>query len=106
MSIIPRGQALGVTLSAPDADVFNYSESYLRGKIKVAVGGRVAEEIAFGNITTGAESDIQQATHARARDGGAVGDERGRRLRGGGADGRPEPVPARAPRRYRRPPSS
>ena len=62
VSIIPRGQALGVTLSAPDADVFNYSEAYLRGKIKVAVGGRVAEEIAFGDITTGAESDIQQAT--------------------------------------------
>ena len=62
VSIIPRGQALGVTLSAPDADVFNYSESYLRGKIKVALGGRVAEELAFGTITTGAESDIQQAT--------------------------------------------
>ncbi len=62
VSIIPRGQALGVTLSAPDADVFNYSESYLRGKIKVAVGGRVAEEVTFGTITTGAESDIQQAT--------------------------------------------
>ena len=62
VSIIPRGQALGVTLSAPDADVFNYSESYLRGKIKVAVAGRVAEEVAFGTITTGAESDIQQAT--------------------------------------------
>jgi cell division protease FtsH len=62
VSIIPRGQALGVTLSAPDADVFNYSEAYLRGKIKVAVAGRVAEEVAFGTITTGAESDIQQAT--------------------------------------------
>jgi cell division protease FtsH len=62
VSIIPRGQALGVTLSAPDADVFNYSERYLRGKIKVALGGRVAEEIEFGSITTGAESDIQQAT--------------------------------------------
>ena len=62
VSIIPRGQALGVTMSAPDADVFNYEESYLRGKIKVAVGGRVAEELAFGTITTGAESDIQQAT--------------------------------------------
>ena len=45
VSIIPRGQALGVTLSAPDADVFNYEEGYLRGKIKVAVrrpGGRGA----------------------------------------------------------------
>ena len=48
VSIIPRGQALGVTLSAPDADRFNYSEDYLRGKIKVAVGGRVAEELVFG----------------------------------------------------------
>src|SRR5215213_6863406 len=62
VSIIPRGQALGVTLSAPDADVFNYEESYLRGKIRVALGGRVAEEVVFGTITTGAESDIQQAT--------------------------------------------
>ena len=62
VSIIPRGQALGVTMSAPDADVFNYEESYLRGKIKVALGGRVAEEITFGTITTGAEYDIQQAT--------------------------------------------
>ena len=62
VSIIPRGSALGVTMSAPDADVFNYEESYLRGKIKVALGGRVAEELVFGTITTGAESDIQQAT--------------------------------------------
>ncbi|HYP47654.1 MAG TPA: ATP-dependent zinc metalloprotease FtsH [Thermoleophilaceae bacterium] len=62
VSIVPRGQALGVTLSAPDADVFNLSEGYLKGKIKVALGGRVAEELAFGTITTGAESDIQQAT--------------------------------------------
>ncbi len=62
VSIIPRGQALGVTMSAPDDDVFNYEESYLRGKVKVALGGRVAEELAFGTVTTGAESDIQQAT--------------------------------------------
>ncbi|MEJ7817663.1 MAG: hypothetical protein WKF49_03215, partial [Thermoleophilaceae bacterium] len=47
---------------APDDDVFNYEESYLRGKVKVALGGRVAEELAFGTVTTGAESDIQQAT--------------------------------------------
>ena len=62
VSIIPRGEALGVTLSAPDADRFNYEERYLRGKIKVALGGRVAEELVFGEITTGAESDIQQVT--------------------------------------------
>ena len=62
VSIIPRGQALGVTLSAPDADRFNYDEHYLLGKIKVAAGGRVAEEVVFGDVTTGAESDIQQVT--------------------------------------------
>ena len=62
VSIIPRGQALGVTLSAPDADRFNYDENYLRGKVKVACGGRVAEELVFGDVTTGAESDIRQVT--------------------------------------------
>jgi cell division protease FtsH len=62
ISIIPRGLALGVTFSAPDADRFNYSEQELRAKIKVALGGRVAEELVFGDLTTGAESDIQQLT--------------------------------------------
>jgi cell division protease FtsH len=62
ISIIPRGLALGVTFSAPDADRFNYSEEELRAKIKVALGGRAAEEIIFGDLTTGAESDIQQLT--------------------------------------------
>jgi cell division protease FtsH len=62
VSIIPRGQSLGVTLSTPEDDRFNYSEGELRGKIKVSLGGRVAEEIVFGDITTGAESDIQQIT--------------------------------------------
>src|SRR4051794_21958060 len=47
ISIIPRGLALGVTFSAPDADRFNYSELELRAKIKVALGGRAAEEIVF-----------------------------------------------------------
>ncbi len=63
ISIIPRGQALGVTLSAPEADRFNYDQAYLRGKILVALGGRVAEEVIYGTITTGAESDIQQLTN-------------------------------------------
>jgi cell division protease FtsH len=62
VSIIPRGQALGVTLSTPDDDRFNISEGELRAKIRVALGGRVAEEVVFGDITTGAESDIQQVT--------------------------------------------
>jgi cell division protease FtsH len=62
VSIIPRGSALGVTLSTPDDDQVSYTREDLLGKIKVAVGGRVAEEIAYGTITTGAESDIEQVT--------------------------------------------
>jgi cell division protease FtsH len=62
VSIIPRGLALGVTFSAPDADRFNYLEPEILAKIKVALGGRVAEEIVFGKISTGAESDIEQLT--------------------------------------------
>jgi cell division protease FtsH len=62
VSIIPRGQALGVTFSAPDADRFNFDERHLLAQIKVALGGRSAEEIVFGDLTTGAESDIQQLT--------------------------------------------
>ncbi len=62
VSIIPRGQALGVTFSAPDADRFNFDQRHLLAQIKVALGGRTAEEIVFGDLTTGAESDIQQLT--------------------------------------------
>ena len=62
VSIIPRGQALGVTFSAPDADRFNFDQRHLIAQIKVALGGRSAEEIVFGDLTTGAESDIQQLT--------------------------------------------
>jgi cell division protease FtsH len=62
ISIIPRGMALGVTLSTPDTDRVSYSREDLNGKILVALGGRVAEEIVYGTITTGAESDIQQLT--------------------------------------------
>jgi cell division protease FtsH len=67
ISIIPRGMALGVTLSAPQADKFSYDQAYLLGRIKVALGGRVAEEIVFGDLTTGAESDIQQLTEIARR---------------------------------------
>jgi cell division protease FtsH len=63
ISIIPRGQALGVTLSTPDADRVSYSREELEAKIQVALGGRVAEEVIYGKITTGAESDIQQLTN-------------------------------------------
>jgi cell division protease FtsH len=62
VSIIPRGQSLGVTFSAPDADRFNFEQRYLLAQIKVALGGRAAEEMVFGDMTTGAESDIQHLT--------------------------------------------
>jgi cell division protease FtsH len=67
VSIIPRGMALGVTLSAPANDRFSYDERYLRTKIRVALGGRVAEDLVFGDMTTGAESDIQQLTEIARR---------------------------------------
>ncbi len=62
VSIIPRGMALGVTLSTPDSDRVSYSLEELEAKIRVALGGRVAEEVVYGTITTGAESDIEQLT--------------------------------------------
>jgi cell division protease FtsH len=62
VSIIPRGQALGVTLSTPDNDRVSYSREELEARIKVALGGRVAEEVVYGTITTGAESDLEQLT--------------------------------------------
>ncbi len=62
VSIIPRGQALGVTFSAPDADRFNLDQRHLHAQIKVALGGRCAEQLVFGDLTTGAESDIQHLT--------------------------------------------
>ena len=62
VSIIPRGRALGVTFSAPDADRLNYDEDTLLARIRVALAGRAAEDLAFGNHTTGAESDLEQVT--------------------------------------------
>ena len=62
ISIIPRGVALGVTFSAPDGDRYSYELEELLAKIDVSLGGRAAEELVFGQVTTGAESDIQQLT--------------------------------------------
>ena len=62
VSIIPRGLALGVTFAAPESDRFNYREPEVQARIKVALGGRAAEEVVFGETSTGAESDIQQLT--------------------------------------------
>jgi cell division protease FtsH len=63
ISIIPRGQALGVTFQSPEADRYGYSAKYLRGRIIGALGGRAAEEVVFGEMTTGAESDLDQVSN-------------------------------------------
>src|SRR5690606_7787381 len=62
VTIVPRGQALGVTYQRPLTDRYNYPEAYLRAKIVGILGGRAAEEVVYGTKTTGAESDIEQAT--------------------------------------------
>jgi cell division protease FtsH len=62
VSIVPRGQALGVTYQRPDSDRYNYPEAYLRARIVGMLGGRAAEELVYGTKTTGAENDIEQAT--------------------------------------------
>ena len=62
VSIIPRGQALGVTFQAATADRYGYSEKYLRGRIIGALGGRAAEELVYADVTTGAESDLDQVS--------------------------------------------
>jgi cell division protease FtsH len=67
VTIVPRGQALGVTYQRPDSDRYNYPEAYLRAKIVGMLGGRAAEEIVYGTRTTGAESDIEQATDLARR---------------------------------------
>ena len=62
VSIIPRGQALGVTFQSPEVDRYGYSEKYLRGRITGALGGRAAEEVVYADTTTGAESDLDQVS--------------------------------------------
>jgi cell division protease FtsH len=62
VTIVPRGQALGVTQYTPLDDRYNYSKAYLFGRIMTALGGRAAEDVVIGSITTGAENDLQQVT--------------------------------------------
>ncbi|MEO8464361.1 MAG: ATP-dependent zinc metalloprotease FtsH [Gammaproteobacteria bacterium] len=63
VTIVPRGQALGVTYQRPQTERYNYPEAYLRARIVGMLGGRAAEELVYGTRTTGAESDIEQATN-------------------------------------------
>jgi cell division protease FtsH len=62
VTIIPRGRALGVTMQLPEADRHGYSRTYLRNNLVVLLGGRVAEELIFDDITTGASNDIERVT--------------------------------------------
>ena len=67
VSIIPRGRAMGVTMQLPNEDRHGYSRDFLRNNLVVLLGGRVAEEIIMGDITTGAGNDIDRATKMPAR---------------------------------------
>ena len=62
VTIIPRGMALGVTQQLPIDEKHNYSREYLEDQIAILLGGRIAEEIMIGSITTGAGNDIERAT--------------------------------------------
>ncbi len=62
VTIVPRGQALGVTMATPIDDRYNYSKEYLLAQLVYALGGRAAEQVAIGHITTGAENDLQRVT--------------------------------------------
>jgi cell division protease FtsH len=67
ITIMPRGQALGVTEQVPGEDRYNYSREYLLARLSVMLGGRAAEETAIGDITTGAENDLVEATRLTRR---------------------------------------
>ena len=67
VTVVPHGMALGVTEQLPEVEQLNLSESYLKTRLTVMVGGRSAEEVAFGEITTGAEQDLVQATNLARR---------------------------------------
>jgi cell division protease FtsH len=62
VTIIPHGGALGVTIQRPIDDRFNYGEDYLRARIVGALGGRAAEQLVYGIVSTGAANDLQQVT--------------------------------------------
>ena len=67
VTIIPRGQALGLTEQAPDEDRLNMSASYARDRIAVMLGGRASEQLIFNEVSSGAENDIEQATKLARR---------------------------------------
>jgi cell division protease FtsH len=62
VSIIPRGQALGITMQLPEEDRFNHDKEYLRDQIAIMMGGRLGEELVLNQMTTGASNDFERAT--------------------------------------------
>ncbi|AFG37928.1 ATP-dependent zinc metalloprotease FtsH [Spirochaeta africana] len=62
VTIVPRGRALGVAMSLPEEDVYTYGAPWLRDRIKITYGGMLAEQIVYGQTTTGVQNDLQQAT--------------------------------------------
>ena len=67
VTIIPRGGALGVTEQVPERERYSFSLSYLTARLAIMIGGRAAEEIVLGDVTTGAQNDLMQATGWRGR---------------------------------------
>ncbi|SEL13583.1 ATP-dependent zinc metalloprotease FtsH [Halomonas daqiaonensis] len=67
VTVLPRGRALGVTAQVPDEERYNHGEAYLRDRITVMFGGRLAESIVFGEVSSGAENDLEQATQLARR---------------------------------------
>ncbi len=67
VTIIPHGRALGITEQVPAEEQYNYSRTYLLARIDVMLGGRLSEQIVFGDATTGAENDLIQATRLARR---------------------------------------
>src|SRR3978361_752665 len=67
VTIIPRGRALGVTMSLPEKDRYSYDRDYMLNQISMLFGGRIAEEVFMHQMTTGASNDFERATHL-ARD--------------------------------------
>ncbi|MCO5178338.1 MAG: ATP-dependent zinc metalloprotease FtsH, partial [Thermomicrobiales bacterium] len=67
VSIVPRGRALGVTIQTPSEDRYNYSREYLLSRLAVMMGGRAAEIIRFNEVTTGAQSDLKEASDLSRR---------------------------------------
>jgi len=65
--VLPRGRALGVTAQVPDEERYNQGEAYLRDRLTVMFGGRLAESIVFGEVSSGAENDLEQATQLARR---------------------------------------